>query len=194
MLAAAGFVWDEACKAHAMDASRAASLVRAASVLDVTAEAVVEVLESAAADGEAGLKQVEPGQALTLRDLEISVQQGLVQVSAPAYPNGHYLLIHHLQRMGFRQAATHATDAQGATDASTPASQCEEAEEATNLKIPYAAAHGGGALKMVLGVEEVGVLLAADLHATFRHANNTRGKVPPHQCQPPTASSQPPHL
>ena len=155
--------------------------MRAASVLDVTAEAVVQVLESAAADGGAGLRQVEAARALTLRDLEIRVQQGLVHVSAPAYPNGHSVLIHHLQRMGFRQAATDATDAQAAT----PASHCEEAEEATNLKMPHAAARGGGALKMVLGVEEVGVLLAADLHATFRHANNTRGKVPPHQCQPP---------
>ena len=87
-----GFVWEDARKAYVKDSYEAARMVRAASVLDVTAEAVMEAVESGAALHTASNETW----GLSFRDLQVRVDAQFVHVRGPL------VLMHHLRRMVFR--------------------------------------------------------------------------------------------
>ena len=121
-------------------------MVQATSVIDVTAEAVVEALESGAGQQAAG-NQVW---GLSFRDLQVEVQAALVRVRGPA------VLMDHMRRLGFTVpqrtgGRPRAGGAGGGEAASAP-----EAEAVLEMEL-----------------EQVARLMDADLAALLRNPCST---------------------
>lgn len=120
-------------------------MVRAASVIDVTAENVVEALESGA-DPQAAGNQVW---GLSVRDLQVEVEAALVRVRGPA------VLMDHMRRLGFTvPQRTGRLRAVGGGGGGGVAASAQEAEA-------------------VLEMEQVARLMDADLAALLRDPYST---------------------
>jgi len=155
-------VWKDARKAYVKDSYEAARMVRAASVLDVTAEAVVQAVESGAALHTASNETW----GLSFRDLQVRVDAQFVHVRGPL------VLMHHLRRMGFRQP--------GPPPSPPPAHPCPAPHGASSVSLSEQVASAMSCapalqpdvpVKVVMEVEQVARLMAADLDVMFRDSS-----------------------
>jgi hypothetical protein len=104
LLEAHGFVCDETRRVYVKQAVEVARLVRVTSVLDITAQAVMEALESHPEGGSAiEAAGAEESGSLALHELHVRVGDGVVSLRAPSQ------MISHLTNLGFSPAASALT-------------------------------------------------------------------------------------
>ncbi len=193
LLRAAGFSWDQSGKAYAKRAIDVACMVEAASVLDITAEAVVEAVQSAASQ-----TQCKGAGWPSFRALRVSVDDRMVHLSAP--PG----IMEHARSMGFQPAhqsalklgVRHVTinnennnemnkervherefklgvglvsmdnEVNTAINDGTNAINNERAHQ-------RAPTLGVGQVELKMAVCQVAQLMAADFHTAFRHSSSS---------------------
>jgi hypothetical protein len=195
LLRAAGFSWDQSGKAYVKRAIEVACMVEAASVLDITAEAVVEAVQSTGSQ-----TQCKGAGWPSFRALRVSVDDRMVHLSGP--PG----IMEHARSMGFQPAHQSAlklgvrqvainnnnnnememnkervherefklgmglvamdNEMNTAINDGMNAINNERAHQrALTLRV--------GQVELKMGVCQVAQLMAADFHTAFRHASSS---------------------
>ena len=196
LLRAAGFSWDQSGKAYVKRAIDVACMVEAASVLDITAQAVVEAVQSAASQ-----TQRKGAGWPSFQALRVSVDDNMVHVSGPpgimehARSMGFQPVHQSALKLGVRQVAINNEknnemnkerehEREFKLGVGQLAMDCMDNEMSTAINngmnaVNNERAHqramtlGVGQVELKMGVRQVAQLMAADLHTAFRHASSS---------------------